>query len=345
MRPRHGPRLAAVLLLGTALAVAGCGRTPGFVGPGDGGPGAADRALAADARNDAPAGRDAPPADAGDASRDGGHHHDATAEDAPPDAGPQADAGPAYSGYVFVNQDSLQGYAYAAFFGPQLVPQGGPTPPAWEGNDCQVQLVRLPSCDPPCGVGWYCAADDVCAEYPPPTPFVSAGVIHVTGGSLSGAFDLVPDATAAYTALSFPSGIYLDGETLAFAAEGDVVSAFQGEVPAPRPMSTTSPDLASLDYPQGAPIQLRWAAGLASEHVTITLTGYVPAGTHWTQIFCDTADDGEHDIPGEATAFFPSPLGYRQLLIRRERSAQVVAGNVSVTLSVGAGVYADRPAP
>jgi hypothetical protein len=165
--------------------------------------------------------------------------------------------------------------------------------------------------------------------------------VHVRGGSLVATIDLLPDASQLYAPQQFAGGVFVEGDTLELSADGAQMPAFREQLTAPPPVAVTSPDLAHLDLRRGQPIAVRWTAGGASSF-NIIFTVIAADNRELAYGVCSTADDGEHDVPAAATAFFPAPSGTQTMVAQRSSSKLVSAGRYHVSVAAWSMVSGTR---
>jgi hypothetical protein len=206
--------------------------------------------------------------------------------------------------------------------------------------DCHLSKPRLPLCHTPCGGSAVCVEDDVCQAYP---KGLSAGSVKVTGiRTVSGSRNFTLVRTANWyrppggSPLDTTSPPFEPGDPVRFEASGDPsgVAAFSLSAKGVAPLALTSDE---LELATGEPLHVTWAAGsadVAQIHVKLDISS--PGGSEG-MIECDTADDGELDIPAELITDLLAlgVAGYPTIRVTRQStdSTKVAQGTIVLTIS------------
>ncbi|TNF37351.1 MAG: hypothetical protein EP329_03405 [Deltaproteobacteria bacterium] len=194
-----------------------------------------------------------------------------------------------------------------------------------------------PFCDPACGPGTICVADDVCEA---PDPPIGAGDIRVTG--LKSALTLHPETQWQYYGATFdpePSGgeLFDEGTPITATAVGDSVAAFTVTAQGVGNLAT---DLACpLTFSEVAALEVRWTpSNQAGDRLRFTLQ----SGNHGSQfvrIVCDSADTGVLTVDAALmTAYLTEQRPVESWRLERFREGLAPAGDAAVALFVGSDV-------
>lgn len=167
----------------------------------------------------------------------------------------------------------------------------------WAGIDCSViEMANCAhtSCFVPAGS--------------PPITGVSAGTIDITGGIVD--LSLTPDGNNTYNYGDQVQHYFVDGDTVTFTAEGDVVPAFSTTLGAPDAVILTSDQLGS-SIDSANDLVVTWETGPTEGTLTFGLGAYVmdAGGLTSHNLTCTYAvDAGTATIPSAALQSMPTGM-------------------------------------
>lgn len=200
-------------------------------------------------------------------------------------------------------------------------------------GDCVfVEPTDPPLCDPPCGAGTVCVADDTCG---PSWQALGAGDIVISG--LKTACTLVPETQYHYYAPVFDpepadGDLFDEGDLLTATAPGDDVPAFTVFTHGVARVETSlaCPPV----YEVGAGLDVTWIPGAqAGDRVAfVIMSGN--HGTQFSRVLCETADTGSLHV--DATLFESYVADWHPLnswRLTRSREEGTVLDGVHVTFS------------
>lgn len=178
-----------------------------------------------------------------------------------------------------------------------------------------------------------CLVEKIGSGSSPDETDLSAGTIHITGGTKS--VDLVPTAKKTYDPVTGAVALWSGGETLTVAAEGKDVPAFTTSLVAPSKLTMTAPALpspsANLSVTRSAPLSATWT-GASSGQVVL----YFDAATG-SNAFSATctfkASDGKAEVPAAAFADFPAIDGTFNFYVKEAAVASPPGWTVRFTVS------------
>jgi hypothetical protein len=184
------------------------------------------------------------------------------------------------------NPDSAYAGAGRAWSGEEM-----PSVVAAAAGDCVfVRPTELPLCDPPCGPGTICVANDTCG---PPWKALGAGDIVITG--LKSACTLVPETQYHYYQPRFepePAGgdVFDEGDLLTATAPGDDVPPFTVTTRGVARVETTLACPPASEPGQG--LDVAWTPGAQpGDRVSFAIMSG-NHGTQFSRVLCQTADSG-----------------------------------------------------
>lgn len=166
-------------------------------------------------------------------------------------------------------------------------------------GDCQLEIPRIPFCNPACGSGSACTADGVCSPEPSPR---SAGTVSLTGlVTESGPTELTLEPQPPKQVYQLPLGVTLayppfaPGDPVTLRAEGGEVGAFSLTAAGISPFAFTAEIPPVTD---GQPIPLSWtpASVPAGGRIHLSVDLSVHAGTKG-RIECSVPDTGLASVP------------------------------------------------
>ncbi len=162
---------------------------------------------------------------------------------------------------------------------------------------------------------------------------LSAGVIHITGGTKS--IDLVPTAKKTYDPVSGSVVLWNGGEMLTVKGEGKDVPAFTTSLVAPSKLTMTAPALpsssANLSVTRSAPFSATWS-GTSSGLVVLYFD--VATGSNAFSATCTfKASDGKAEVPAAAFADFPAIDGTFNFYVKEAAVASPPGWTIRFTVS------------
>jgi hypothetical protein len=177
-------------------------------------------------------------------------------------------------------------------------------------------LFTIPTCTPACASGTFCYADGDCAPIPQ-TTYVDAGAVVVIGSSTVPEIRLFTNGGTTYVADPAPgtTKLYAGGELLDVGGcDGDY--EFHGQLPAPKPVTVTLPDLTQpLAIPLDGPLDLAWQSE-DTDQIEVYLTASTSGGSGGV-VRCVTTDGGALRVPVDLVAALPRPPRSTRLEIVR----------------------------
>lgn len=270
----------------------------------------------------ADAAQDAPPLDAGIVG-------EAETPDGTSDA---SDGGQARTGSVFVVSES----------GRKLSGQVGHEHRVgasfYDGPATQEEVVRET-------VG-SCVVEHITFREQPLGRALSAGRITVTGGTLP--LSLTPDPDGTYPTTGGPISLWSGGETLALAAAGGEVPAFQASLVAPSPITVTQPvrelgdaGLGRLSVVRASGLTLTWTGSSQGTFQVYLSTAEATMAHAVTCTFASST--GTATVPAAALLKLPAGSGFFDLYVEEKTEVTVPGWAVTFTATRGLQDSADWP--
>jgi hypothetical protein len=193
---------------------------------------------------------------------------------------------------VPASEDRAAVPAFASVLG-RLADAAEPESVTWELEDeqagCQLLIPRVPFCDPACGGGAVCVADDVCAPFP---SVQNVGTVRMSG---LGPTELSMTYVAGnYQSATLPYPPCAEGHVVRLNADGGTHAALTLEARCIAPLTFSGPVVVE----RGRGLDLRWSMPgepeLARIQVKLDISHH--GGTKG-KIECDVADLGALHVP------------------------------------------------
>ena len=254
------------------------------------------------------------------------------------DAGPTPDA--ATDAGFRPDRKGMISITEAAFAGPSVglyaIVRDGPEPLAMElvASDGDCAVYHRPAagfCDPGCEAGYYCDPDDQCVANP---EHQSAGTIAVSG--LLAPLSFVAGDSGYSVDSDLGDDYYIPGAAIRASAAGDEVGGFAVDVVGVVPFSSSTTLVSLYDDTDAV---VTWE-GAGDGRVQLALRLGWHGGPTMDMLLCESADDGEHTIPGALIAHFPYfEGGLFQVPSSLGRFARGVTAAGDIELFVGSMSY------
>jgi hypothetical protein len=226
-------------------------------------------------------------------------------------------------GEIHLHQFPLGSHGWAAFL-PTPVPRETvksdqlidlqPPPSAVEGT---CSLYVQPRCEPSCGPGKLCLANDTCTSYEP-VRYIDAGEVRVEGSRTVSQIRMWFAGPNAPYDTDPPAGrghLFEGGDSLhVFDVTGDL--AFDGTMTGPEAVVVTEPDLSTDLHFHDMALALEWNTQHSLQIIVLVTASSRVDGSGAT-IRCATADGGSLTVPGSMMSALPKPPRDIRLEIER----------------------------
>ena len=178
-----------------------------------------------------------------------------------------------------------------------------------------------------------CLVEKIGSGSTPDETDLSAGTIHITGGTKN--VDLVPNAKKTYDAVTGTVALWSGGETLTVAGEGKDVPAFTTSLVAPSKLTITAPALPSpasnLSVARSAPFSATWTG--ASSGVVVLYFDAATGANAFSATCTFKASDGKAEVPAAAFAEFPAIDGTFNFYVKEAAIASPPGWTIRFTVS------------
>jgi hypothetical protein len=235
------------------------------------------------------------------------------AADAPTEAGPPGDVGG-----IFAISDSI-----TVDGGPRALHRAGAFFTHSTGEDTTTIAKTVGPC----------LVEKIGNGNTPDETDLSAGTIHITGGTRS--VDLVPNAKKTYDAVTGSVALWNGGETLTVAGEGKDVPAFTTSLVAPSKLTMTAPALPSpagaLSVTRSAPFSATWSG--ASSGLVVLYFDAATGANAFSATCTFQASAGKAEVPAAAFAEFPAIDGTFNFYVKEAAVASPPGWTIRFTVS------------
>ncbi len=206
-------------------------------------------------------------------------------------------------------------------------------------EECELQVPRIPFCDPPCANDSLCFAEGVCQPDPAQLPLgevTVAGLRRLDSGPSSTLVEWTDGLIIVPTdELAYPP--FVEGESIRWSVGAiGTIPAFSMDMPAISEMEVLSRALAPLP---NAPLEVSWVPPSTTvpddQRVIVTLDFTHHAGLNGI-ITCTAVDDGALTIPASLVTglFALGTAGYPSLFATRSVRRTMAVGDAQMTFEV-----------